>query len=155
MRTVGRIGLTPAAPTLSSLLVVLDGLRRPDAGRVVVVARLAQGAPLPEQVPALVERDLECLQPLTVGVARGSVRLAPPEVVLLLDELLDGAVDPCVVHRSSFGSVPRRPPTLCTCRRGPRCRATQRGRPEAAPFDSSALPGLRQVQRPGAEAVRR
>ena len=61
---IGR-GLTGAL-----LLVVLDGVGVARRRRVGIEAELAAGPALPEQVPALVERDFELLQPGRVVLGR-------------------------------------------------------------------------------------
>jgi hypothetical protein len=78
---------TPAramAPNL--LLVALDDSRVARVSRVLVESGLAQRAPLPQEIPAPIEGHLELLQAATIGIVRGSARLPPPQVVLLLDE---------------------------------------------------------------------
>ena len=72
--------------------------------RARVAARFTQRAPLAEQVPALVERDLQLLEAPPVVVARVARPLPLPELVLLRDELLDPFVNCLVGHRQSpFG----------------------------------------------------
>ena len=91
-----------AAPELGKgvplLLVPLDGLLGPDVGNVGVCAELAQRPPLPEKVPALVERHLDLLEPPPIGFGHLPVTLTVPELVLLGDELFDGVVYLRVVH---------------------------------------------------------
>jgi hypothetical protein len=48
---------------------------------------------LAEQIPTLVERDLQVLQAASVGLACVAGRLSLPQLVLLRDELLDRPVD--------------------------------------------------------------
>ena len=70
----------PARWTLQEkllLLVALDGLGAPELGPLGIAAGIAEGAALAEQVPALVEGDLQLLQPLPVAVGRLALRLAP------------------------------------------------------------------------------
>src|SRR5438067_783457 len=71
---------------------------RSNSRRAGVGSRLAQRAALPEQVPALVERDLDVLQAPSLGLARLSVGFPLPQLVLLGDELLDRPVDLTIVH---------------------------------------------------------
>src|SRR5579864_8147590 len=80
------------------LLVVLDGPGAARRGGVRVHPELLERAALPQQVPALVEADLELGEPLLVGVGRVPLRLGVPQRVLLVDELLDPAVNLVVVH---------------------------------------------------------
>src|SRR5262245_58278129 len=82
----------------SLLLVALDDLGVADMGRFGVLSGLSQRAPLPEQVPALVEADLELLQPVVLVRVQPTLADAVVELVLLGDELLDLLVDLCVVH---------------------------------------------------------
>jgi hypothetical protein len=88
---------TAVAPLL---LVAFHDLGRSDVSRVGVATGLAQGPPLTQEVPALVEGDPQLLQPPPVVVARTSCCLTLPELVLLGDELLDRSVDLRIVHRS-------------------------------------------------------
>jgi len=52
-----------------SLLVLLDHRRRPHVCVVRILTELALGAALPQQVPALIELDLNLLQPDLVVIA--------------------------------------------------------------------------------------
>jgi hypothetical protein len=83
---------------LRLLLVTFDDVLSAHVGRLGIAAGLAKRTALAEEVPALIERDLERLEPPTVVVGRRPGRLALPEVVLLLDELLDVVVDRSVCH---------------------------------------------------------
>ncbi len=83
-------------PTL--LLVALDDVRRAQIGVVGVTSRIPKRAALAEQVPGLIERDFERIEPLTVFVGRGACGLALPELMLLSNELVDAVVDLPVVH---------------------------------------------------------
>src|SRR5207237_1905851 len=51
-----------------SLLVALDDLGRSELGSLGVLAGVAARAPLPQEIPALVERYPQLLQPQPVGV---------------------------------------------------------------------------------------
>ena len=62
---------------------------------------LPERASLAQEVPALVERDLELLQLPTIGVVGRPGGLALPERVLLRDELLDRSVYLLIVHHPS------------------------------------------------------
>jgi hypothetical protein len=70
-----------------------DDARISSGGGVGIEVRFAQRAPLAQKVPALVERDLDLLQPLPVGLAGVPRGLALPQLVLLSDELLDRPVN--------------------------------------------------------------
>src|SRR5690348_9993220 len=82
----------------TSLLVPLDDLGIAHARRVRVASRLAQRAPLAQEVPALVEPDLDRLEPPVLGLGQAAFGAALVELVLLGDELLDAVVDSLVFH---------------------------------------------------------
>src|SRR6266851_7545123 len=94
----GPAASSAALKTLLLLLVALDDLRRAHRRRLRVVARLPQRAPLAQQVPALVERDLHALEAPAVLVGRRTCCLPLAQLVLLGDELLDRPVNLTVVH---------------------------------------------------------
>ena len=71
---------------------MLDDVGVPYVGGVRVEAGVTEGTPLPQQVPALVEVDLELLEPPAIVVGDFSLRLTPPELLPLRDELLDRRV---------------------------------------------------------------
>jgi len=81
------------------LLVSLDDLGTPHVGVVRVTPGLAERATLAKKIPALVERDLELLQAVPIGIVDIAGRLALPELVLLGHQLLDPSVDR-LVHLS-------------------------------------------------------
>ena len=72
--------------------------RRADVRRPGVLAGLAERASLAEQVPALVEADLDRLEAIVLACVQPTFADAAVELVLLGDELLDLIVDLCVVH---------------------------------------------------------
>ena len=80
------------------LLVVLDDRRRSRLRVVRVAPCLPKGASLAQQVPALVQGELQLVQSLPVAVARRSGRFPLPQLVLLGDEALDRRMDLRVVH---------------------------------------------------------
>ena len=80
------------------LLVALDDLGRPELGALGALAGLSARAPLPQEIPALVERHAQRLQPLPVGVRRFPCRFSLPELVLLGDHPVDRTVDLGVLH---------------------------------------------------------
>ncbi len=57
---------------------------------------------LAEQVPALVQRDLEPPEPLTVSVGHLPVRFTLEQLVLLACKLVDPAEDLVIVHNASL-----------------------------------------------------
>src|SRR5712691_1899593 len=83
------------------LLIALDDLGAPDVGGAWIASCLTQRASLPQQVPALIERDLDTRQALPVGFTSGAGRLAFPQLVLFGDELLDLGVNLRIFHRAS------------------------------------------------------
>src|SRR4051812_40361693 len=87
-----RTAETIVPSTVRLLLVALHDLGRPRLRRVRILAGVATRAPLPEQVPALVERHADLLEAPPLALADGAGRLALPELVLLGDELLDALV---------------------------------------------------------------
>src|SRR5437773_1216677 len=80
------------------LLVALDGLGVAHVSRIRILARLTERAALTEQVPALVEADLDRLEPVVLVGVQPAFADAVVELVLLGDELLDPLVDLGVIH---------------------------------------------------------
>src|SRR3984893_7029182 len=91
---------------ICSAQVALDLVGGPHRGGAGLPAGLAQGAALPEQVPALVEFDLELAQPLVLlGLADLAVLQLLSKRLLLGDEFVDTRQGVVVGHaRSSFTS---------------------------------------------------
>ena len=84
---------------LASAAVVLHGAGVPDRGLVRVLPELAPCPALPEQVPALVQLDLDTGEVGVLDLAGDLAGAQPlPEVVLLLDEALDVGLDVLVAH---------------------------------------------------------
>jgi hypothetical protein len=79
--------------------VSLDGVRVADTGVVGIQPRLSAGAALVEQIPALIERYLEGLEALTLGLRSFPSALAFPELVLLVGQLVDAVDDWLIPHR--------------------------------------------------------
>src|SRR5215207_6012904 len=126
---------TPSARRPRSLLLVaFDGLRLTNRGGARIEAGLAERASLTQQVPALVERDLDALEPPTLGVARGPRRLSLPELLLLgyqpLDLVVDLIVSHCVSLRARRSVERTREP--CRRPRASRCRSRARARGSAS-----------------------
>src|SRR5690606_21679919 len=89
-----------AAPwRATSLPVVLDLAGRPGGRAVGVLADTAPGPALPEQVPALVERRLQLLDP-RVLLLRGHLarRELVAQRVFLVDQVFDPAENLVVPH---------------------------------------------------------
>src|SRR5438105_13400598 len=81
-----------------SARVSLDSLLVSDPCVVGLQPRRAPGASLAEQVPALIERDLDLSEPLTVGIGHVQVRFPLEKLVLLARKLVDPAEYLRVVH---------------------------------------------------------
>src|SRR5437870_1494111 len=90
------------------LLVALDDVRRPDFRAIGVLAELAQRASLPQEIPALVELDLELTQALALLVG---LRAPGVERMLLVDEASDmgehGLIVRLVCHGFLDGEDPQ------------------------------------------------
>jgi len=85
----GRDGLLPARPASGVqrlLLIALDNRRRAHLRAVRVLAELAQGATLSEQVPTLIQFDLDRLEADLLAVVERSLLIEP---LFLLNEILD------------------------------------------------------------------
>src|SRR5262245_12387568 len=86
------------------LLVVLDDLRGPDLRLVRILAEFAQRAPLPQEIPTLVELDAHRSKPRLVA---GVLRPGRVESVLLVHELLDRREHLLVRRVFRHGSPPK------------------------------------------------
>src|SRR5438874_7419105 len=105
----GRLGSSKSSPAsrrarrLSasshrSLLVALDHVRVADTSGVRIATSLLQRPALAEQIPALVETDLDRVEPAVVALAQASLGAATVQLLLLADQLLDATVDLALVH---------------------------------------------------------
>jgi hypothetical protein len=92
-------------------LVALDRVRIADLGVVIGEAGGAAGPSLAEQVPALIERDLNGLKPGVVLRIQTDTSLAPLQSMLFVDQLVDVLKDRVIVHgkESYRASVARHP----------------------------------------------
>ena len=97
-------GAAPCSSRANTLLwpsaaVVLHGARVADRGLLRVLPELAPRPALPEQVPALVQLDLEAGKVGVLGLM-GDLAGAQPlaKGVLLVDEALDAGLDVLVAH---------------------------------------------------------
>jgi hypothetical protein len=79
---------------------------------------------LPKQIPALIERDLDRLEPAVLTLIQAAFAAAVVELVLFGHELLDSIVDPFVFHLHPF-----------LCRRG-RARRGADATPIAGPCEA-------------------
>jgi len=87
-----------------SLLVALDDLGRSELGSLGVLAGVAARAPLPQEIPALVERYAQLLQPQPVGVGCLTRRFSLPELMFLVDHPVDRTVNLWVFHERLLAS---------------------------------------------------
>lgn len=101
MRQTPRV-LTIAAPAVPLLLVLLHDVRRPDSSLIRVFAELPERAALTQEIPALVQFDLNLLQPPMVGIGQGLLAVEP---MFFFDKMFDvfahGLVEVFVGHRQS------------------------------------------------------
>ena len=72
------------------LLVSFDDLRRPDMCLIRVAPCFAEGAPLAQEVPALIQFNIHCLQPFTVRITQSTF---PVKAMLFRNELLNVVQD--------------------------------------------------------------
>src|SRR3989441_6515051 len=131
-RRVGACRVLDSAVAPRSGRVSLDGLLVSDACFVRVESRRPPRPSLAKQVPALVQRDLEPPEPLTLGVGHLPMRFTLEQLVLLACKLVDPAEDLVNVHNAS-------PPSSRNHRLRPRrSRGPGRGgrRGGSVPFDS-------------------
>jgi hypothetical protein len=63
--------------------VALHGFLVAKARFVGVLPEFPPGPPLAEQIPALIQHNLEALEPLAIGIGRGAMRLPLEQLVLL------------------------------------------------------------------------
>ena len=86
---------------------IVDLASRPRRRLVRVLAELAAGPPLPQQVPALVQRLLGGPQPLALLLAgQLAGRELPTELMLGVDQLVDVSHDLLVVHAPTVNPCP-------------------------------------------------
>ena len=79
-----------AAAETGLLQILLDFVDRPRSAAARILAELAPGPPLPQQVPALVEFDLDPAQPIMLLRLGDVAALQPrPQVFLLGDQVAD------------------------------------------------------------------
>ena len=86
-------------PSCDLLLIVLDGVGWARLGLVWLEPRRSPRPALAEQVPALVEGDLEVGEALRRGVVERCVGVLVAQLVFLVDEVVDPGQYLLVVHR--------------------------------------------------------
>jgi hypothetical protein len=106
--TTRPVSLTSADVTVRSASadIALYGFLISNARFIGVLPEFPAGPSLPEQIPALIQHDLQVPKSLAIGVGRGAVRLPLEEFVLLARKLVDPLVDRRVVHESLLLWVP-------------------------------------------------
>ena len=81
-----RTGYRPLADDQSLLLIILDDLRRANLRGVRVKPDIAKSTSLTQEVPALVQFDLDFLEPLTIGLGESPLLV---QSVFLCDKVLN------------------------------------------------------------------
>jgi hypothetical protein len=85
--------------------IALDSLLVSNPSPFGVKSRRPPGLSLAEQIPALIQHDLDPLEPVAVSLIRVAVGLPLEEFVLLSRKLIDVVTDLFVVHGFSPKSV--------------------------------------------------
>ena len=144
-------GSRPGGRRAGSADVAFDRLLVPDLRLVGVEPRAAQCPPLMEQVPALVERHLQPLEPFALLLARLAEGFTLEQRVLLVGELVDLFDDLGIVHGAHSAARTRNErvrerkarPERTSDRRIRQADAwSVGGTPYAAPGGPPAIPGL-------------
>jgi hypothetical protein len=84
-----------------SLLVSLDHLRLADVRALWIEVSLPQRTALAEQVPALIEANLDLLEPASVRLAPPALRLVRPQRMFLGHKTFDLLMNLVIVHGRS------------------------------------------------------
>jgi hypothetical protein len=84
------------------LLITLDDALWAHCGVIRVLARLATCAPLTQQIPTLVQRDLDLVKASNLFLSRGRTSMFSLERMFVLDELADSVHDFNLVHARSL-----------------------------------------------------
>ena len=102
----GAYWLSPLADEESLLLIILDDLRRPNLRVVRVKPDVAKGTSLAQEVPALIQFDLDFLEPLTIGLGKCPLLV---QSVFLFDKVLNMIEDRLILDLIFHESLlPRR-----------------------------------------------
>ena len=91
-------GAVNAPRSASSVDVALDGAGIANLRLVRIEAGAAPRSPLMQEVPALIERDLQIVQAFSIRGARLAAGFPLKQLVLLRRELVDPAEDVLVLH---------------------------------------------------------
>ncbi|TKS63514.1 MAG: hypothetical protein EWM73_01391 [Nitrospira sp.] len=101
MGGAARTGTRPLADDESLLFIILDNQRRANFRIVRVKPDVAKGTALAQEVPALIQFDLDLREPLTIGF--GVCPLLVQSVFLchkVLNMIEDGLIFDLVLHKS-------------------------------------------------------
>src|SRR5262245_42429636 len=100
-RGVTRTGYRPVANDQSLLLIILDDFRRANVRIVRITPDLAKGTSLAQQVPTLIQFDLNLREPLTIAFGLGPLLV---QSVFLFDKALnmieDRLIFDLILHES-------------------------------------------------------
>ena len=83
-----------SSQTRALLLIILNDLRRANFRLVRVIPDIAQGTSLTQEVPALIQFDLEFLEPFTIGFGEFPLLV---QLVFLCDKALNMVEDGLIV----------------------------------------------------------
>jgi hypothetical protein len=81
-----------------SACVIRYGALIPNAGLTGVQAKFTSCAPLPEQIPTLIQENLELSKTFLVGLGCRAFRLPLKQLMLFAGELIDPMTDITIVH---------------------------------------------------------
>lgn len=98
MREIAVASCVSSQPAL--LLIILNDLRRTNFRLVRVIPDIAQGTSLTQEVPALIQFDLDFLEPLTIGFGKFPLLV---QLVFLCDKALNMIEDRLIliIHEKS------------------------------------------------------
>jgi hypothetical protein len=106
--------LLGSLPEARSLPVALHRRRGANLRFVGVLAGVAVGPPLAQQVPTLVQLNFQRAQTLTLRVRKTLAGMFSLKAVFLLDEIIDTLHDLRVIHRPPrYAAQTRLKPHLC------------------------------------------
>jgi hypothetical protein len=113
---VGSVHALTSRPVAPSRLVAFDRRGVAQLRGIRIEARFAPGAALPQQVPTLVQRDLQAAQTCHLVIAQAMLLFSPSiKPVLIVDELSDTFKNLGIIHlvlrrahASGFGHRPGR-----------------------------------------------
>ena len=77
---------------------MLNNLGAPQISIVGITPNVSKRASLAQQIPTLIEGDLQALESVSIGLGVIPSSLSIPKLVLLSNEFLDGLMNLRVVH---------------------------------------------------------